>query len=518
MYRFKKARKLLCFVVALLLAVACLTGCQNSADTDKAGADDKLTWQDYATSKVGVSTGSYPAQLFPKLFPDAEISEFNSVSDMILALSQGKIDICAYDASVYTSMRWEGMNIDRLEEPLEASDYGMIFQKGVNGDLRGQFNAFIANIRENGIYDELHEKWFGDAEPDQFEDYTTLSGESGTLTVAVSPDIKPFSYMKKDRLVGYDIDVLTLFAREYGYDLDLTPVSFQGILMGVSQGKYDIGTSGITITEERAESVDFSDPYHQEDIIFMITGSGDHSRDRSSFRESFEKTFIRENRWKLIAEGIVNTLLISLFAVLGGTALGFGLYLLARAKNRAVSKAAKAFAAVYGRLIAGTPTLVVLMILFYVFFGKSDVSGLIVAILGFAVTFGAFVYSALDLSVSSVDPGQTEAAYALGYTRNGAFFRVVLPQALALFLPNFTAEVVGLIKATAVVGYIAVNDLTKMGDIIRSNTYEAFFPLIAVAVIYFMITWGAAALLGLVQKKADFQRRRADKILKGVAR
>ena len=89
---------------------------------------------------------------------------------------------------------------------------------------------------------------------------------------------------------------------------------------------------------------------------------------------------------------------------------------------------------------------------------------------------------------------------------------------MQVFLPTYTGEVVGLIKATAVVGYISVNDLTKMGDIIRSNTYIAFFPLIAVAVIYFAITWGAASLLGIARKKLDPKTRRTQTILKGVER
>jgi len=159
---------------------------------------------------------------------------------------------------------------------------------------------------------------------------------------------------------------------------------------------------------------------------------------------------------------------------------------------------------------------VVLMILFYIVFPNA--SGILIAILGFALTFGSFVYKNLSLSVESIDRGQTEAAYALGYTRKRAFFRIILPQAMKLFLPAYSGEVVGLIKATSIVGYIAVNDLTKMGDIIRSNTYEAFFPLIAVAVIYFMITWGAAAFLNILQKKLDFRQRKDDNILKGVVR
>ena len=158
------------------------------------------------------------------------------------------------------------------------------------------------------------------------------------------------------------------------------------------------------------------------------------------------------------------------------------------------------------------------MLLFYVVFGQIDVDGIIVATVGFAFIFGAFVYGQLELTVDGVDKGQTEAAYALGYSRNKTFFRIILPQAMKMFVPVYSAEIVGLIKATSVVGYIAVNDLTKMGDIIRSNTYEAFFPLIAVAVIYFMITWGIAALLGILKRKTEPKRRKNKNILKGVVR
>ena len=212
------------------------------------------------------------------------------------------------------------------------------------------------------------------------------------------------------------------------------------------------------------------------------------------------------------------TLIISVFAVLGGTALGFGLYLLARSSKQAISKTTKMFAKVYSKIIAGTPTLVILMILFYVVFGKTNLSGVVVAIIGFILTFASFVYGQLELTVEAVDYGQTEAAYALGYSRNQTFFRIVLPQAMKMFIPTYSGEIVGLIKATSVVGYIAVNDLTKMGDIIRGNTYEAFFPLIAVAVIYFIIIWIVTDLLAMVARKAEPKKRKDKNILKGVVR
>lgn len=133
------------------------------------------------------------------------------------------------------------------------------------------------------------------------------------------------------------------------------------------------------------------------------------------------------------------SLVISVSAVLGGTALGFLLYLAARSRNKIISTATKVFAKIYSALIAGTPTLVVLMLLFYVVFGTSDISGTVVAVIGFILTFGSFVYGQLALTVDSVDKGQTEAAYALGYSRNRTFFRIVLPQAMKMFVPVYSS-------------------------------------------------------------------------------
>lgn len=731
-----------------LFVLSALAGC---ADKSKVGGD-KTNVEDYKNSKVGIMTGSYQSTIIGDFFPDATILEYNNPADMLYALTENKIDITMIDTSSYTCALWEGLQISRLDEVAETSSYGIIFPKGQQQEIRLQVNAFLAKIKENGTYDKLNEKWFGNKEPAEFLDPEALTGTNGTLRVIVNNELKPFGYIKNGKLVGYDVEILTLFAEEYGYRLDITSVPFQSLLAGVSGGAYQLGISGLTITEERKETFDFSDTYHNEDIIYVVAGDGDGLNafrraelgavtgslyggycrelfpnahisefnnfsdvlmalrqgkvdgtmlDRPNFNavkrtdsklsavnvpqysveigfgfqkteegyalqaqmnsfldklradgrldsmldkwygetepsvsvpleelkenpktlrvsidttrkpfvymyegkpvgfeiealylfckeygynveiedvsfasglaglagekydlvcgglymtperkesvnfsdpymvadvvmatyeksgvgnffasigESFEKTFIRENRWKLIVKGILTTLLISVCAVLGGTVLGFLLYLAARSKNRALSSVTRVFTKIYSKLITGTPTLVVLMLLFYVVFGRSDLGGTVVAIIGFILTFGSFVYGQLALTVEAVDKGQTEAAYALGYSRNRTFFRIVLPQAMKMFLPVYSAEIVGLIKATSVVGYIAVNDLTKMGDIIRGNTYEAFFPLIAVAVIYFMITWGAAALLGIMQRKFEPKRRKKKNILKGVVR
>jgi polar amino acid transport system substrate-binding protein len=151
-----------------------------------------------------------------------------------------------------------------------------------------------------------------------------------------------------------------------------------------------------------------------------------------------------------------------------------------------------------------------------VIFGSVDINGIAVAVIGFTLTFGAAVFGMLKMGVGAVDGGQYEAAYALGFSNRRTFFKIIFPQALPHVLPAYQGELVGLIKATAVVGYIAVQDLTKMGDIVRSRTYEAFFPLIAVTVIYFLLEGLLRFLTRALTYNIDFRNRKPEAILKGV--
>ena len=720
----------------------------------KGVAEKETTLQDLANKKIGVVTGSIQAIMLPKLVPNANYVEYNTYSDIITALENGKIDAFPTDESIYLAMLWEGSNVDRIDEPMMVSDYGMIFEKGGNPTLQSQINEYLAEIKENGVHAALESKWFGSSEPTEFASYDDLAGTNGTIKVAVSSASKPFVYIKNGKFAGFDIEFISGFCREYGYKVEFEDSAFAGIMSGVVSGKYDIGMSGVTITDERKESVDFSDVYHVEDIVVVVKGNkkvddlsqfknatlgvvtgsiyGEYTKEKfpnsvikefnnfadllvalkqgkvvgamldkpnfnsvartdkhlksitvpgysveigfgfqkstsgnelqsqmneflvtlkedgtidnlidkwygeeepnvsipldelssnsntlnvaidttrkpfvymyegkpvgfeievlykfckeynynvnisdisfasglaglssqkydlvcgglymtderkesvnfsdpymfaevvmakyeksgfesfiSSISNSFEKTFIREDRWKLILSGIGTTILISILSVLGGTLLGFLIFMASRSEYQWLSKITKEVAKVYSKIISGTPTLVVLMLLFYVIFTSPNISGVFVAIVGFVLTFGAYVYDNLCLSVSSVDNGQIEAAYALGYSRNQTFFRIIIPQAMRIFLPGYIGEIISLVKATSIVGYIAVNDLTKVGDIIRGNTYEAFFPLIAIALIYFAITWIMALLLEMLVKKTNPKLRKNENILKGVKR
>ena len=476
---------------------------------------------DFENATLGIFSGSSFDSLAKERFPNARRQYYTLVPDMILAVEQGKIDGYITETTYVTAAIWEGAKIEAVQEVIDRTSAGYIFRKDHSADeLREQINAFIRSANENGTIAELQEKWFGETEPTGKLDFASLTGENGTLQIAVAPDLKPISYIKDGEATGYEMELLVLFAKEYGYQLEMSYVTFDAILPGVTTGKYDIGTGAITITEERAQSVAFSESHLTVDVVMVVKAEDDLAAEVSfwnNIKDSFHKTFIREERWKLIVEGIGVTMLISTCSALAGSLFGFGLYMLGRSDVKALQKLTKGFAKVYSRIIAGTPVVVILMILFYVIFGKvRDMSGIIVAIIGFTLTFGAFVYDHMTVSVGSVERGQTEAAYALGYTKNKTFFRIIFPQAMSIFLPSYCGQAVELIKATAVVGYIAVNDLTKMGDIIRSNTYEAFFPLIATAVIYFLLTWVLSLLWGLIKMRFEPKHRRNENILKGV--
>jgi polar amino acid transport system substrate-binding protein len=161
---------------------------------------------------------------------------------------------------------------------------------------------------------------------------------------------------------------------------------------------------------------------------------------------------------------------------------------------------------------------VLLMVLYYIVFGSVSISGIAVAVIGFTLTFGSSVFSLLRMGVGTIDQGQYEASYALGYSNRRTFFRIILPQAIPHILPAYKSEIVSLIKATAIVGYIAVQDLTKMGDIVRSRTYEAFFPLIAITVIYFLLEGLLILLINRILIRTNPRRRKKKSLLKGVNR
>lgn len=216
-----------------------------------------------------------------------------------------------------------------------------------------------------------------------------------------------------------------------------------------------------------------------------------------SIIEAFKNNLIEEDRYMMIVDGLYATLIITVFAAILGTILGGGICWMRMNKRKWLQKTAEA----YIDIMRGTPVLVLLMLMYYVVMAPIEADAILVAIITFAMNTSAYICEMLRTSIEGVSKGQTEAGLSLGLTKSQTFFRIVLPQAVQKVIPVYQGELISLLKSTSVVGYIAVMDMTKASDLIRSRTFDAFFPLIIVAIIYFLIAW----LIGLLLK--SFSRR-----------
>lgn len=225
--------------------------------------------------------------------------------------------------------------------------------------------------------------------------------------------------------------------------------------------------------------------------------------------DSFVKTFITEDRWQLLLRGLGVTLKITVFAALLGIALGFIIAIVrstydtnlqgkkCRTFGNVILKILNFFCNIYITIIRGTPVVIQLMIIYFVIFSNSR-NGEIAAIIAFGINSGAYVAEIVRSGIMSIDKGQFEASRSLGFNYTKTMIFVILPQALKNVLPALGNEFIVLVKETSVAGYAAIQDLTYAGNLIRSRTYEAFFPLITVAIIYLIIvlflTWGLKKL------------------------
>lgn len=214
-------------------------------------------------------------------------------------------------------------------------------------------------------------------------------------------------------------------------------------------------------------------------------------------RDSFCNNIIAENRYRMILDGLQLTLLITLLSVVSGTLLGGVVCYIRMNRRRWLQNIGK----VYVEIMRGTPVLVLLLIMYYVVFGSVNVSPVTIAIITFAINMSAYVCEILRTNIESIDRGQTEAGLSLGFTKHQTFFLIVLPQAVRRALPVYIGEVVGTLKGTSIVGYVALMDITKASDLIRSRTFDPFFPLLFSAMIYFVIAWIITKSLGMMIRK-----------------
>lgn len=231
------------------------------------------------------------------------------------------------------------------------------------------------------------------------------------------------------------------------------------------------------------------------------------------FIYEFDRNFVREDRWLSLLKGLLNTLHITLFAVLLGIAIGIVIALVRSTYDKNYSEMKQkggigsyvlaffnAICNVYLAVIRGTPVVVQLLIMYFIIF-ESSTNGIMVAIIAFGVNSGAYVAEIFRGGIMAVDHGQFEAGRSLGFNYIQTMIYIVIPQMFKTVLPTLCNEFIVLLKETAVAGYVGIADLTKAGDLIRGRTFSAFMPLIAVAIIYFVIVMIFTKLVGKLERR-----------------
>lgn len=512
-------------LMAMILCM-CLSGCGKNSHADMIFESQ----EDFSGKDIAGITGTSMDQSTDEVIDDITWHYYDDQAAALEALKKGDVDAFLLELPVAQVITGQRAEFAIFPEIIVEDRYGFVLKKG--SPLTQQFSDVISEFSQDGTLADLQEKWLSGDESRMYinwSDYHLEDRGNGVLKYAYEPSVYPMCYVNIDgSAAGYEAELLLMIADKLDLGVDMSTTTFSTIINSIQTGKADVASGCVSITDERAKEVDFPIAHYIGGNVFLcrsenITagaateGSSSDAATTAkkglwdSLRASFEKNFIREGRWRLIVQGLVATLVISVGAAVFGTILGFVLLLWLLCKNAYITAPIRAFS----KLMQGIPTLVFLLIINFVIFGSSSADPVLVAIIAFTIVFAVSVAGILQTGIDAIDKGQWEAATALGFGKTDILKRIIMPQALGIILPMYQGEFVGMMKTTSIVGYISIMDLTKAGDIIRSRTYDAFFPLLATAAIYFALSFLFSALIDRIGANAD-PKRKPRKLPKGI--
>ncbi|MBR5919756.1 MAG: ABC transporter permease subunit [Bacteroidales bacterium] len=485
-------------IYLLLIIALCLVAC-NKQTKQKPAEEEITSIEDLKGKVVGTLTGSSFEIDFAGR-KDFQVVRQPSLSDLIASLRKGRIDAILYDEDCFpdTVLRQNGIKLAFVTE----ENYPCAFAcRKSEQDLVNKFNEFLARIKSSGELATITEKWRSATDYTSItmpETSDSLPGEP--LVVGTSYSTAPISYMIGDKWYGFEIEILNLFGEYIGRPVQYRLFDLAALVPALKAGKIDMAGGLLFKTEERQKKLALTDVYFYNRGGFFVRDLSQKTPGGtpgiSDIKGSVENNLLVENRWVFLARGLKVTLEITLLSMLFGGILGSGLLSMRRSKRRW----AKMTAMTYASFFRGIPMVVLLMILAYiVMVGASGVS---VAVVAFTLVFASSFATTMDNAIQAVGVQQYEAGEAMGFTRVQIFRYITGPQALQRALPQFKGEAVALIKNTSVVGYVAIQDLTRACDMIRARTFEAVFPILFITVIYFFLSWIMGKFLDYIFKIA----------------
>jgi len=497
----------LCIAVIAIIGIAGYSYSKKEAakkQAEEAAKNAISGVNDLPGNRIGVqigTTGDIYASDYEGDEEGTNIERFNKGADAIQALKVGKIDCVIIDEQPAKAYVEKNTELKILDEEFANEEYAICVSKS-NTELRDKINTALRELKEENVIQQIIDYYIGEDDVKGKNPYQKKEMErpNGVLVMATNAEFPPYEYFDQGEVTGIDADIMQAICDKLGMELDIQNMDFDAIITAVSSGKADVGAAGMTVTEDRLKNIDFTDTYTtaRQDIIVKDSVVAGGTR---SFAESFHDNFITENRYEYLLTGFGHTMVITLFAVLIGTALGLLIALVRTGYDRNGSlPLLNLVCKIYLTVMRGTPTVVQLMIIYYVIL-TSVQNKILVAIIAFGLNSAAYVAEVVRSGIMAVDIGQFEAGRSLGLNYQQTMRFIIVPQAFKNILPALGNEFIVLIKETSVSGYIGLMDLTKGGDIIRSITYEAYMPLYAVAIIYLLTVMVLSAGVNYLEKR-----------------
>ena len=467
-----------------------------------------------AGKRVGVLPFSFAAAQLDEKIPEAIPFYVNQERDLFYLLGTEKIDAFVISEPRAREHLPNYPQFIQIPEYITRVDYTFFFP----ADKKAICEAFSRQIRamkKNGMLKAIQNEWVSPANekaelPQDFQD-----APNGVLRMGVAIDREPFSYLRNEKLVGYDIETAQRAAAAMGYGVELVRIERDELEQAITEGRVDFGTSDISSKLTSSGKLVYTEPHYNGGLIAIVPDKTKAKRVHMALipqinfflKEqwfSLRRSLWEDNHMRQVFGGFKTTLILAVSAVFFGTILGIPLCMLRQSKRKAISIPADIVCA----LIYNIPILILLMGLYYVIFRRFGLRPLSAAIVIFILRFMASSCRLYMTTLDRIGGVQIDAARAL-CLRNLTFFRkVIFPQAAAHLAKPFREEIIRLVELTTVVGYISVWDLTKVVDWIRGRTYESFFPIAFATLLYFILSFSLIAVISFISKKFEASLRK----------
>lgn len=272
----KNLKKFAALTLAAAMAVsftACGgdTGKSSAEDTAKDEAIEITSADDLKDLEIGVQTGTTGDSLSSEaVADDSQMHRYNKGADAVQALKTGKIDAVVIDSQPAAKFVEANDDLKIVDGIFELEEYAIALKKG-NTELQEKINGALTELKEDGTIDGIIANYIGDeAGEHPYESPEGTDRSNGTLVMATNAEFEPYEYKIGDEIVGIDADIAQAICDKLGYELQIDDMAFESILAAISGGKADFGAAGMTVNEERLESVDFTDTYASAEQVVIV--------------------------------------------------------------------------------------------------------------------------------------------------------------------------------------------------------------------------------------------------------